>query len=63
MLLAQDDPGPALTLLQRLLGTAASQGRTGSVIEIQALRALALATDGDHTSAVDPHRGRRASPA
>ena len=40
VLLAQDDPGPALTLLQRLLDAAASQGRTGSVIEIQALRAL-----------------------
>ena len=52
-LLAQDDPGPALTLLQRLLDTAASQGRTSSIIEIQALRALALAAQGDHASAVD----------
>jgi LuxR family transcriptional regulator, maltose regulon positive regulatory protein len=52
VLLAQDDPGPALTLLQRLLGTAASQGRAGSVIEIQALRALALAARGDHGSAL-----------
>jgi LuxR family maltose regulon positive regulatory protein len=52
VLLAQDDPGPALTLLQRLLDAAASQDRTGSVIEIQALRALALAASGDHTSAV-----------
>ncbi len=43
VLLAQGDPGPALTLLQRLLDAAASQGRTGSIIEIQALRALALA--------------------
>jgi LuxR family maltose regulon positive regulatory protein len=51
VLLAQDDPGPALTLLQRLLDAAASQGRTGSVIEIQGLRALALATCGDHVSA------------
>jgi len=51
-LLAQDRPGPALTLLQRLLATAASQGRTGSVIEIQALRALALAARGDHASAL-----------
>src|SRR5262249_2543661 len=42
VLLAQDDPRPALTLLERLLGAAASQGRTGSIIEIQALRALAL---------------------
>ena len=52
VLLAQDDPGPALTLLQRLLGAAASQRRTGSVIEIQALRALALAGCGDHASAL-----------
>jgi LuxR family maltose regulon positive regulatory protein len=54
VLLAQDDPGPALALLQRLLGAAASQGRTSSIIEIQALRALALAADGDHLGAVGP---------
>ena len=52
VLLAQNDPGPALTLLQRLLDAAASQGRTGSIIEIQALRALALAARGDHASAL-----------
>jgi LuxR family maltose regulon positive regulatory protein len=52
VLLAKDEPGPALTLLQRLLDTAASQGRTGSVIEIQALRALALAAHGDDVSAL-----------
>jgi LuxR family maltose regulon positive regulatory protein len=52
VLLAQDDPDPALTLLQRLLGAAATQGRPGSIIEIQALRALALAACGDHTSAL-----------
>jgi LuxR family transcriptional regulator, maltose regulon positive regulatory protein len=52
VLLAQDRPGPALTLLQRLLATAASQGRIGSVIEIQALRALALAARRDHAGAV-----------
>jgi LuxR family maltose regulon positive regulatory protein len=52
VLLAQNDPGPALTLLQRLLGAAASQGRAGSVIEIQALRALALAACGDHDGAL-----------
>ena len=52
VLLARDDPGPALTLLQRLLDAAASQGRVGSIIEIQALRALALAARGDHASAV-----------
>jgi LuxR family transcriptional regulator, maltose regulon positive regulatory protein len=52
VLLAQNEPGPALTLLQRLLDAAAGQGRTGSIIEIQALRALALAADGDHASAL-----------
>ncbi len=52
VLLAHNDPGPALTLLQRLLGAAADQGRTGSIIEIQALRALALAACDDHTSAL-----------
>jgi len=52
VLLAQDDPGAALALLQRLLDAAASQGRTGSIIEIQALRALALAARGDHASAL-----------
>ena len=41
-------PARHLTLLQRLLTTAASQGRIGNVIEIQALRALALAARGDH---------------
>jgi LuxR family transcriptional regulator, maltose regulon positive regulatory protein len=52
VLLAQDRPGPALALLQRLLATAASQGRIGDVIEIQALRALALAARGDHAGAL-----------
>jgi LuxR family maltose regulon positive regulatory protein len=52
VLLAQNDPGPALALLQRLLDAAASQGRAGSIIEIQALRALALAACGDHASAL-----------
>ena len=53
VLLAQDHPGPALMLLQRLLDAAASQGRTGSIIEIQGLRALALAARGEHASALD----------
>ena len=38
--------------MQRLLDAAASQGRTGSIIEIQALRALALAASGDHAGAL-----------
>jgi len=52
VLLAHNDPVPALTLLQRLLDAAASQGRTGSIIEIQALRALALAAHDDHAGAL-----------
>jgi LuxR family transcriptional regulator, maltose regulon positive regulatory protein len=52
VLLARNDPGPALRLLQRLLGNAASQGPTGSIVEIQALRALALAACDDHASAL-----------
>ena len=53
VLLAQDRPGPALTLLGRLHAAATAQGRTGSVIEIQALRALALAAAGDDNAAVN----------
>ena len=52
VLLAQNDPGSALALLQRLAGAAASQGRVGSIIEIGSLRALALAARGDHASAL-----------
>ena len=51
VLLARNDPGPALTLLQRLFDAAVGQGRVGSIIEIQALRALALAARGDHAGA------------
>src|SRR5262249_18903658 len=46
VLLAQDQPRTALGLLGRLLAVADSQGRTASIIEIQALRALALAATG-----------------
>jgi LuxR family maltose regulon positive regulatory protein len=52
VLLAQNRPGPALALLDRTLLAAAAQGRTGSVIEIKALRALALAASGSEDSAV-----------
>jgi LuxR family maltose regulon positive regulatory protein len=52
VLLARNDPGRALTLLQRLLDAAADEGRAGSIIEIQALRALALAARGDHAGAL-----------
>jgi LuxR family maltose regulon positive regulatory protein len=53
VLLAQGRPAQALTLLERMLSAAAAQGRNGSVIEIGALRALALAACGDQDAAVD----------
>src|SRR5262247_627538 len=52
VLLAQDRPAEALALLSRLLARAVAQDRMGSVIEIQALRALALLADGDEPAAV-----------
>jgi LuxR family maltose regulon positive regulatory protein len=52
VLLAQERPGLALALLDRLHAAAAAQGRTGSLIEIGALRALALAASGQETAAV-----------
>jgi LuxR family maltose regulon positive regulatory protein len=47
VLLAQDQPEQALQLLDRLHVLAAAGGRAGSVIEIQALRALALSATGN----------------
>ena len=52
VLLAQDRPGEALALLDRLHAAAAAQGRTGSLIETGALRALVLAATGDGAGAV-----------
>jgi ATP/maltotriose-dependent transcriptional regulator MalT len=52
VLLAQDRPGQALALLDRMHAAAAAQGRTGSLIEIGALRALALTASGDESGAV-----------
>ena len=52
ILLAQDRPGQALALLDRLHAAAAAQDRTGSLIETGALRALALAASGDEAGAV-----------
>jgi LuxR family transcriptional regulator, maltose regulon positive regulatory protein len=52
VLLAEDRPRKALALLERLLQAAVTQGRTGSVIEVQALRALALAAGGDEPAAL-----------
>ena len=53
VLLAQDRPGTALALLDRLVAQASAQDRMGSVIEIQALRALALSARGDEPGAVN----------
>ncbi len=52
VLLAQDRPGRALALLDRLRAAAAAQDRAGSLIEIGALRALALAAIGEEAAAV-----------
>ena len=52
VLLAQDRPGQALALLDRLHATAAAQDRAGSLIEAGALRALALAATGEEAGAV-----------
>jgi ATP/maltotriose-dependent transcriptional regulator MalT len=52
VLLAQDRPDQALGLLGRLHALAAAQQRTGSLIEIQALRALALAGSGEEAGAL-----------
>ena len=52
ILLAQDRPGQALALLDRLYAAAAAQGRTGSLIEAGALLALARAATGDEAGAI-----------
>jgi LuxR family transcriptional regulator, maltose regulon positive regulatory protein len=52
VLLAQQEPEQALGLLQRLHDLAAAQARVGSVIEIRALQALALAASGDERGAL-----------
>jgi LuxR family maltose regulon positive regulatory protein len=52
VLLAQDRANDALPLLQRLLAAAVAQGRTGSMIEIEALEALALMASGQDAAAV-----------
>ena len=53
VLLAQNRCAQALALLERMRVAATAQRRTGSMIEIQALRALALAATGEDASAVD----------
>jgi LuxR family transcriptional regulator, maltose regulon positive regulatory protein len=52
VLLATQAPEPALGLLERLGARAAAQGRTGSVIEVRALQALARHRIGDERGAL-----------
>jgi ATP/maltotriose-dependent transcriptional regulator MalT len=52
VLLAQHAPERALGLLARLHALAEAQGRTGSLIEIQALQAVALHAAGDQAAAL-----------
>ena len=52
VLLARAEPARALGLLERLDALAESQGRTGDLIEIRALWALALQAAGDHQGAL-----------
>ena len=52
LLLAQGLPDRAIALLDRLYAAAAAQDRAGSLIEVQALRALALQADGDERGAL-----------
>jgi len=52
VLLATGAPDRALGLLERLHARAAAQGRLGSVIEVRALQALALAAAGDQAGAL-----------
>ena len=53
VLLAQQRPAEALTLLERLYAAAVAQHRAGSVIEAGALRALALAACNQDADAVN----------
>jgi LuxR family transcriptional regulator, maltose regulon positive regulatory protein len=51
VLLAQGQPKQALPLLQRIHAAATAQGRTGRLIEVRALQALAFAACGDDAAA------------
>jgi LuxR family transcriptional regulator, maltose regulon positive regulatory protein len=53
LLVAQGDLEPALGLLERLRAEAAGEGRTGSLVEVRALQALALDATGDRAAALD----------
>jgi LuxR family transcriptional regulator, maltose regulon positive regulatory protein len=52
VLLAEQAPARALGLLERLGDLAVAQGRTGSLIEVRVLQALALAARGDQPGAL-----------
>jgi LuxR family maltose regulon positive regulatory protein len=52
LLLARSQPERTLGLLERLEALAESQGRTGSLLEIRALRSLALQAAGHHQGAL-----------
>ncbi|HEU5417268.1 MAG TPA: LuxR C-terminal-related transcriptional regulator [Streptosporangiaceae bacterium] len=52
VLLATGQPGPALALLGRLHEAATAQDRPGSLLEISALQALALAAASEHEAAL-----------
>ena len=52
VLLARHQPDRAFGLLKRLDALAESQGRVGSLIEIRALRSLALQSAGQHQDAL-----------
>jgi LuxR family transcriptional regulator, maltose regulon positive regulatory protein len=52
VLLAAQEPDRALGLLEWLHGQAAAQGRTGSVIEVRALQALARTAGGEQAAAL-----------
>ena len=52
VLLAERAPERALGLVERWLALAVTQGRTGSIIELRALQALALAASADERGAL-----------
>jgi LuxR family transcriptional regulator, maltose regulon positive regulatory protein len=53
VLLAEQTPDRALPLLERLHASAMAQGRTGSVIQVRVLQALALAAGADRAGGLD----------
>jgi hypothetical protein len=52
LLLGRHEPDRALSLLDRLEALAGSQGRVQSMIEMRALRALAMQSSGEHDDAL-----------